>query len=113
VAAGGKLLLSSLQPHVLEVFSLSGLGQLFQIAECRTVAVHDMTTQTYEDERKTSISCMSLIACIGAFPERTLTMVIDCHVAAHGTADAPMQACLFALGVPPDVPSIAPRKNLS
>lgn len=52
-------MLSSLKPHVLEVFSLSGFGQLFQIAECRTVAVHDMTTQTYEDERKTSISCRS------------------------------------------------------
>ena len=110
-------MLSSLQPHVLEVFSLSGFGQLFQIAECRTVAVHDMTTQTYEDERKTSISCMSLITCIGAFPERTLTLWLDWHVATHGTADSPMQACLFALGapldVPPDVPSIAPRKNLS
>ena len=54
-----------------------------------------------------------MIASIGAFPERTLTMVIDRHVATHGTADAPMQACLFALGVPPDVPSIALRKNLS
>lgn len=60
---------------------------------------------------------MSLIACIGAFPERTLAMVIDWHVATHGTADSPMQACLFAFGapldVPLDVPSIAPRKNLS
>lgn len=60
---------------------------------------------------------MSLIACIGAFPERTLAMVIDWHVATHGTADSPMQACLFASGapldVPLDVPSIAPRKNLS
>lgn len=58
-AAGGKLVLSSLQPHVLEVFSLSGFGQLFQIAEGSTVAVHKMTTETYEDGRKTSTPWMS------------------------------------------------------
>ena len=34
-ATGGQLVLSSLQPHVLEVFSLSGFGQLFQIADSK------------------------------------------------------------------------------
>jgi len=34
-ATGGKLVLSSLQPHVVEVFALSGFGQLFHIADSK------------------------------------------------------------------------------